>query len=329
MLTSIRRASSREPGAAGARQGTAATAAANARKDERVHEPDLRDDEFEDVEGREAVRRRAAELLEEGRPAVLGVPGDEGRENRGRDRERRGGSAGETSQRLSEGALTKASATPAAKKAAVNFDCSMSPSARPIARSHRALPVRQSSTSAARPSVQNTTSGASGVTNTAPAITSGIAIHIRTASAAVSAERKSRQAMRATSAGSAPTRRSDSARTPSSEPPKSVVEARMTERDHRRMVEIAEGERARPERVIGFVEGEFEAPRGERLQGEERDRSADREAERAGCAAVASRAALRRRWKRPSRRRLRLSPASRRAAPVAWRRAGVNRSPSP
>ncbi len=135
--------------------------------------------------------------------------------------------AGETSQRLSDGVVTKASATPAAKKAAVNFDCSASPSARPIAMSQRALPVRQSSVSAARPSVQNTTSGASGVTNTAPARTSGIAIHISAARAAVSAERNSLQAMNAMSAGSAPTRMRDSALTPSSEPPKSVVEARI------------------------------------------------------------------------------------------------------
>ena len=76
--------------------------------------------------------------------------------------------------------------------------------------------------------------------------------------------------------GSAPTRMSDSARTPSSEPPKSVGRGADEKRDHRRMVEIAEGERARPERVIGFVEGEFEPPGGDGLQGEQRDRAADR-----------------------------------------------------
>ena len=145
----------------------------------------------------------------------------------------------------------------------------------PIASSHRALPVRHSSTSAASPSVQNTTSGASGVTNTAPAITSGIPIHIRTASAAVSADWKRRQARKATRAGRAATRRSDRARTPSSEPPKSAVDAADEEGDHRRMVEIAEGERARPEGVIGFVEGELEAPGGHSLKAEQRDRPAD------------------------------------------------------
>ena len=47
--------------------------------------------------------------------------------------------------------------------------------------------------------------------------------------------------------------------------------------DHRRMVEIAEGERTRPEGVIGFVEGELETPGGHGLQGQERDRSSDGE----------------------------------------------------
>ena len=54
-------------------------------EDERVHEPDLRNEELGDIEGRESVRRRASELLGEGRPAVLGVPDDEGGENRERD----------------------------------------------------------------------------------------------------------------------------------------------------------------------------------------------------------------------------------------------------
>ena len=59
-------------------------------------------------------------------------------------------------------------------------EVSQPPSMSPSARSQRALPLRHSSTSAARPRVQNTTSGASGVTNSAPPITSGIATHIRT-----------------------------------------------------------------------------------------------------------------------------------------------------
>src|SRR5271169_6099724 len=88
-------------------------------------------------------------------------------------------------------------------------------------------PVRQSSTKAASPSVQNTTSGASGATNTAPIETSGMAIHISAASAAFSTESNRRQAMRAIKAGIAPTARSESARTPSSEAPNSEVEARM------------------------------------------------------------------------------------------------------
>ena len=135
--------------------------------------------------------------------------------------------AGETSQRRSDGVVRQARPAPATKKAAVNFDSSMQPTATPIAISHRALPVRRNSTSAMSPSVQKRTSGASGVTNKAPAMTSGAAIHIRTASAAVSVEPNSRQAIHPIRAGSAPAKASDSARTPSSESPKAVVEARM------------------------------------------------------------------------------------------------------
>ena len=65
------------------------------------------------------------------------------------------------------------------------------------------------------------------MTNIAPPTTSGIATHIRTASAAISAERKRRQAMKAINPGSAPTRISESALTPNSEPPTRSVEARM------------------------------------------------------------------------------------------------------
>ena len=54
-----------------------------------------------------------------------------------------------------------------------------------------------------------------------------MATHISAASAAVSAERNKRQAMNAMRAGIAPTRPSESARTPNSEPPNSAVEARM------------------------------------------------------------------------------------------------------
>ena len=56
-------------------------------EDERIDEADLRDKEFGDIGGRETVRRRASELLGEGRPAVLGVPDDEGGENRQSDGE--------------------------------------------------------------------------------------------------------------------------------------------------------------------------------------------------------------------------------------------------
>ena len=54
-----------------------------------------------------------------------------------------------------------------------------------------------------------------------------MAIHISAASAAFSAEPNRRQAMKAIKAGIAPTTTSESARTPSSEPPNSEVETRM------------------------------------------------------------------------------------------------------
>ena len=43
------------------------------------------------------------------------------------------------------------------------------------------------------------------------------------------------------------------------------------------MVEIAEGEAAGPQRVIGLVEGEFEPRGGEGLQGEQEKRAGRRE----------------------------------------------------
>ena len=159
-----------------------------------------------------------------------------------------------------------------AKKAAVNFDCSASPSARPIASSQRLWPVRQSSTRAARPRVQNTTSGASGVTNKAPMATSGMAIHISAASAAFSAEPNRRHAMKRDQRR----HRANQKERKRPHPKFACAEQRSRdadeEGDHRRMVEIAKGKRARPERVIGFVESQLETLRGQRLHGQKRDR---------------------------------------------------------
>ena len=172
------------------------------------------------------MRRRASELLGESRPAVLGVPGDEGAENRQRDGEpgeqRR---RGEPAPQRRSGRQREADA--GAEKDGGELRLQRQPSASPIATSQRASPVRQSSTRAARPRVQNSTSGASGVTKTAPMRTSGIAIHISAASAVFSAEPNRRHAISAMRAGIAPTKRRESARTPISESPNSAVEARM------------------------------------------------------------------------------------------------------
>ena len=56
-------------------------------ENERVDEPDLRNEELGQIIRRESMRRRAAKLLGEGRPAVLGVPDDERGENRERHSE--------------------------------------------------------------------------------------------------------------------------------------------------------------------------------------------------------------------------------------------------
>ena len=81
-------------------------------------------------------------------------------------------------------------------------------------------------------------------------------------------------------------------------------------RDHRRMIEIAERQGARPQGVIGFIEREFEPRRGERLHREQDERAARRARRRAaGCGARPT-GAPRRRWKPPSRRRLLLRPSS-------------------
>ena len=117
-------------------------------------------------------------------------------------------------------------------------------------------------------------------------MTSGAAIHIRTASAAVSVEPNKRQAIQPIRAGSAPAKASDSARTPSSESPKSRGRGPDEEGDHRRMVEIAEREAAGPQRVIGLVEGELEPRGGEGLQGEQKERAAGRKGEKPPRASV-------------------------------------------
>ena len=153
-------------------------------ENERIDEPDLRNEELGQVVGRKSMRRRAAELLGEGRPAVLGVPGDERarrspsatarpgkqrrrdepaaqRRRRGESEDHAGGEKGGGELRLQREAKRQAQRDQPARFA-------------------RAPELDQG----ASPSVQNTTSGASGVTNTAPMATSGMAIHISAASAA-------------------------------------------------------------------------------------------------------------------------------------------------
>ena len=112
-------------------------------------------------------------------------------------------------------------------------------------------------------------------------MTSGAAIHSRTAKAAVSVEPNKRQAIQPIRAGSAPVQASDSARTPSSESPKSRRRGPDEEGDHRRMVEIAERKAAGPQRIISLVEGELEPPGGEHLHGEQEEPAGSRKREKA------------------------------------------------
>ncbi len=235
--------------------------------------------------------------------------------------------AGETSQRLSDGAARKASATPAGKKAAVNFDCSASPSATPIARSHRAFPVRQSSTSAARPErpedherrIRRNEHGARK--------------HQRHRDPHQDGERGRLDRTEKT-----PRNACDESgqRADKNERQRPDAEFRIAEdrrrgtnyqRDHRRMVEIAESQASRPECIIGLVEGEFESLRGQRLQGEKRDRRPRSPRPRDGPRVFPPEPRESATRNRPSSRRLSLYPPSSRRIPVARRRARVNRRP--
>ena len=114
-------------------------------------------------------------------------------------------SAGEASQRRSDGATARARPTPAAKKTAVNFD-----SAPARGQPERDQPARLAGT----PELDESRKAEGpehdqrrvGVTKTAPTRMSGIATHISAASAAFSAEPKKRQAISAMRAGIAPTK---------------------------------------------------------------------------------------------------------------------------
>ena len=84
----MRRASSSEPAAARA-PGNPSDSRDERDENEGIYEPDLGNKELGQVIRRESVRRRAAKLLGEGRPAMRGVPGDERREYRERHGEAR------------------------------------------------------------------------------------------------------------------------------------------------------------------------------------------------------------------------------------------------
>ena len=283
MLTRMRRASSAEPGATGRRQGTAAAAAAKGGEHQRVHQPDLRRDELDHVERLEAVRRGAAELLDERRPAVPGVPDDEGREDRRGDRQRSDGSRrdepspqrrrrceGERDARGEKGGGEFRQQHEAERDADREKPSRLAGPPQFDQRREAQRPEHDQRRVGRREHCARH--------------------HERHADPHQDGERR-----RLGRPEEAPGDEGDQGREGADEEERQGPDAELRaaekggrgadeEGDHRRMVEIAEGERSRPERVIGLVEGELEAPGGHSLQGEERDRSADGESGQKACA---------------------------------------------
>ena len=230
----------------------------------------MRRDELDHIEGLELVRRRSTELLDEGRPAVFSVPGTTKGAKIAAAIASAATEAGEASSPPHRRRSHEGDGDSGGEKAAVNPDSSMSPRARPIARSHRpfAAPPQLDERRVAE-GPEHDERPRREVAKRPPAITNGITIHMRTARDAVSAERRRRHAMTATSAGGAPTERRGSADAGAPIGPKKASRL-YHERDHWRMVEVAEGERTRPDGLAGFVEGEFEAFCGDSLHGQKR-----------------------------------------------------------
>ena len=137
-------------GRIGLRQETAATAATRGANDQRVHQKDLGDDELATKNGVKPLAAALPPCSRKSPSRVRRSTGTNGRKSppRAQAPPRR---VGETSQRRSDGVVRQAMQAPTTKKAAVNFDRSMQPTATPIAISHPAFPGRHNSTSAASP----------------------------------------------------------------------------------------------------------------------------------------------------------------------------------
>src|SRR5260370_4221838 len=117
----MRRASPREPGGAGARQKIVVTAATSAAKTRGLRRPIC--------EPRNSATYPGAKPCGGARPSCLAKVGQPWRAFQTTNgakttsaKPRAAASAGDDSQRRSDGVAANASATPAAKKAAVNFD---------------------------------------------------------------------------------------------------------------------------------------------------------------------------------------------------------------
>ena len=166
----------------------------------------------------------------------------------------------------------RARTTPAAKKAAVNFDCNARPRAKPSAISQRLSPVRQSSTRAREPKRPKHDQRRIGTDeHRADRDERHGEPHERRERGLF---RRAKQAPRDEGDKSGHRANDEERKRPHSEFRAAEQRSRAAdeEGDHRRVVEISERKGARPKRVIGFVEGELEPPSGQRLQGQKSDR---------------------------------------------------------
>ena len=220
------------------------------------------------------MRRRASELLGEGRPAVLGVPDDEGGENRQSDAEpgqqRRRGEPATQRRRGGQG-----QADPGGEK-----DCGELRFQRQAERQpKRDQPARV----AGQPKLDESRKP------------EGPEHHQRRVGGDEDRpdedqrhpdpkQRRERGLFRR--AEQTPCDQSDEGRHRADDeegkrphadfgPPEQRRRGPDEEGDHRRMVEVSKRKRSRPQRVIGFVEGKLEPPGDEGLRGQERNRRRD------------------------------------------------------
>ena len=267
----MRRASSRERGRDRRAPRDGRDGGDEGGEDERVDEADLRNKEFGDIEGRKTVRRRASELLGESRPAVRGVPGDEGGENRQRDGEpgeqRRRGEPAAQRRRGGQGEAD-AGGEKDGGELRLQRQAERQPERDQPARLAGA-PELDEGRKAEGPEHHQRRVG--GDEDRADEDERHRDPH----------QRRERGLFRR--AEQTPGDQRDEGRHRADDKERKrphadfgAAEQRRRgadeEGDHRRMVEVSERKRPRPQRIIGFVESKLEPPGDERLRGQERNR---------------------------------------------------------